>query len=255
MTDFENLAPTRSALVTGASSGIGQATVRALRAEGWTVFAVARRAERLEALAAETGAIAVAADVSVQEQVDELVQTVAAHGGVDTLVNVAGGARGTEYWADAVDENWEFMWQANVMGTMRLTRALLPRLREVQGTVMNVTSTAALASYEGGSGYNAAKAAQSAMTAALRLEEVGNGVRVMELLPGLVHTEEFSLRRLGSQDAADKVYDGVKDPLLAEDVAEVIRYAVSSPNHVNFDQIVLRPQAQAANHKLIREAK
>ncbi len=255
MTDFENPAPTRSALVTGASSGIGQATVRALRAEGWTVFAVARRAERLEELAAETGAIAVAADVSVQEQIDELVQTVAAHEGVDTLVNVAGGARGTEYWADAVDENWEFMWQANVMGTMRLTRALLPRLREVQGTVMNVTSTAALASYEGGSGYNAAKAAQSAMTAALRLEEVGNGVRVMELLPGLVHTEEFSLRRLGSQDAADKVYDGVKDPLLAEDVAEVIRYAVSSPKHVNFDQIVLRPQAQAANHKLIREAK
>ncbi|WP_313814472.1 SDR family oxidoreductase [Glutamicibacter sp.] len=253
MTLNENASTTRSALVTGASSGIGQATVRALRQEGWKVFAVARRADRLQALSGETGAIAVAADVSVQGDVDALARTVAEHGGVDTLVNVAGGARGTEYWADAVDENWEFMWQANVMGTMRLTRALLPHLRQVQGTILNVTSTAALASYEGGSGYNAAKAAQSAMTSALRLEEVANGVRVMELLPGLVQTEEFALRRLGSQDAADKVYDGVKEPLLAEDVAEVIRYAVSSPRHVNFDQIVLRPQAQAANHKLVRD--
>lgn len=253
MNSFETQAP-RSAVVTGASSGIGQATVRVLRSQGWTVFAVARRADRLETLAKETGAISVPADVSVQTDVDFLAKTVEAEGGVDTLINCAGGARGTEYWADAVDENWDFMWQANVMGTMRLTRALLPQLRHVRGTVLNVTSTAALASYEGGSGYNAAKAAERAMTQALRLEEVEHGVRVIEILPGLVQTEEFALRRLGSQSAADSVYAGVENPLSAEDVAEVIRYAVSAPAHVNLDEIVIRPQAQAANHKLIRNA-
>lgn len=253
MDNFETETP-RSAVVTGASSGIGQATVRALRDQGWTVFAVARRADRLEALAKETGAVSVPADVSVQTDVDVLAKTVQVAGGADTLINCAGGARGTEYWAEAVDEDWEFMWQANVMGTMRLTRALLPQLRQARGTVLNVTSTAALASYEGGSGYNAAKAAERAMTKALRLEEVENGIRVIEILPGLVQTEEFSLRRLGNQSAADSVYAGVENPLSADDVAEVIRYAVSAPAHVNLDEIVIRPQAQAANHKLIRNA-
>lgn len=253
MTTSQNPENSRSALVTGASSGIGQATVRALRAQGWTVFAVARRAERLASLAAETGAIALSADVSDQSAVDSLVREVAAHGGVDTLINCAGGARGSDYWAEAKDDDWEFMWQANVMGTMRLTRALLPSLRNNAGTILNVTSTAALSSYEGGSGYNAAKAAQRAMTQALRLEEVGHGIRVMEVLPGLVHTEEFALRRLGSKEAAEKVYAGVEQPLTADDVAEVIRYAVSAPAHVNLDEIVIRPQAQAANHKLVRK--
>ena len=241
---------TRCAVVTGASSGIGEATVRALRTQGWTVYAVARRAERLEQLAEQTGAIALAADVSNQEHVDALRDKVQ---NVDTLINCAGGARGVDYLGEAKDADWEFMYQVNVMGTMRLTRALLPQLRQVPGTVLNVTSTAALASYEGGSGYNAAKAAQRAMTSALRLEEVGNGLRVIEVLPGLVATEEFALRRLGSADAAEQVYAGVSQPLTAEDVAEVIRYAVSLPHHINLDEIVMRPQAQAANHKLIRE--
>ncbi|MGP9781576.1 oxidoreductase [Arthrobacter sp. MYb211] len=253
MTTTQNTENSRSALVTGASSGIGQATVRALRAQGWKVFAVARRAERLNALAAECGAIALAADVSVQSEVDALVLSLAEQGGADTLVNCAGGARGSDYWAEAKDEDWEFMWQSNVMGTMRLTRALLPSLRTTGGTILNVTSTAALASYEGGSGYNAAKAAQRAMSQALRLEEVENGIRVIEILPGLVQTEEFALRRLGSKEAAENVYAGVAEPLTAEDVAEVIRYAVSAPAHVNLDEIVIRPQAQAANHKLIRK--
>ncbi len=252
MTIWENTSSNRSAVVTGASSGIGQATVHLLREQGWTVYAVARRAQRLEQLAEQTGAIAIPADVSIQSEVDALVARVAQLGGADTLINVAGGARGTEYWADAVDENWEFMWQSNVMGTMRLTRALLPALREAHGTIVNLTSTAALASYEGGSGYNAAKAAQSAMSQALRLEEVEHGIRVIEVLPGLVQTEEFALRRLGSQEAADSVYAGVENPLTAQDVAEVIRFAVNAPAHVNLDQIVIRPQAQAANHKLIR---
>ena len=254
MTNSQTQNNSRSALVTGASSGIGQATVRALRAQGWNVFAVARREDRLKSLAAETGAIALTADVSVQADVDALVSDVEAQGGVDTLINCAGGARGSDHWAEAKDEDWEFMWQANVMGTMRLTRALLPSLRTNAGTILNVTSTAALSSYEGGSGYNAAKAAQRAMTQALRLEEVGNGIRVIEILPGLVRTEEFALRRLGTKEAAEKVYDGVAEPLTAEDVAEVIRYAVSAPSHVNLDEIVIRPQAQAANHKLIRQS-
>lgn len=241
---------TRCAVVTGASSGIGEATVRALRTQGWTVYAVARRAERLEQLAEQTGAIALAADVSNQEHVDALRDKVQ---NVDTLINCAGGARGVDYLGEAKDADWEFMYQVNVMGTMRLTRALLPQLRQVPGTVLNVTSTAALASYEGGSGYNAAKAAQRAMTSALRLEEVGHGLRVIEVLPGLVASEEFALRRLGSADAAEQVYAGVSQPLTAEDVAEVIRYAVSLPHHINLDEIVMRPQAQAANHKLIRE--
>ncbi|MHC6176882.1 SDR family oxidoreductase [Glutamicibacter sp. X7] len=243
----------RSALVTGASSGIGQAIVRALCADGWTVYAVARRAERLQALAEETGAVPLAADVSVQSDIDELLAGLQEGPGVDTLVNCAGGARGTDYLAEAKDADWEFMFQANVMGTMRLTRALLPQLRANQGTILNVTSTAALASYEGGSGYNAAKSAQRALTQALRLEEVEHGIRVIEVLPGLVQTEEFALRRLGDAGAAAKVYAGVDEPLLAEDVAEVIRYAVSLPHHVNLDEIVIRPQAQAANHKLVRK--
>jgi NADP-dependent 3-hydroxy acid dehydrogenase YdfG len=120
--------------------------------------------------------------------------------------------------------------------------------------VLNLTSTAALAAYEGGGGYNAAKFAQHAMTGALRLEEAEHNVRVIEVAPGLVFTEEFALNRLGDRQAADKVYQGVEKPLTAEDVADVVRYAVTAPHHVNLDQIVIRPVAQAANHKLIRKS-
>lgn len=245
--------PARSALVTGASAGIGAATVRALRAEGWDVVAVARRAERLQALAQETGCAWVAGDVSEDESVQRMQQAATTHG-VSTLINIAGGARGNQHISQAKSEDWEWMFQANVMGTMKLTRALLPLLRATQGggTVLNLTSTAALASYEGGAGYNAAKSAQRAMTGALRLEEAEHGVRVIEVLPGLVRSDEFALRRLGSQEAADAVYAGVDEPLSSEDVAEVVRYAVSLPQHINLDELVLRPVAQAANHKLIR---
>ncbi|MGL3804652.1 SDR family oxidoreductase [Paeniglutamicibacter sp. R2-26] len=243
-----------AAVVTGASTGIGEATVRALRAAGWTVFAVARRADRLEALAEETGAIAVPADVTDDAQVDAVLAAVAAAGGIDTLINIAGGARGADYLGAAQNEDWDFMLRVNVMGTMKLTRAFLPMLRaHGQGTVLNLTSTAALASYEGGSGYNAAKAAQRALTKALRLEEVEHNLRVIEVLPGLVHTEEFALRRLdGNAEAAAAVYRGVEKPLTADDVAGVIGYAVNLPHHVNLDEIVIRPVAQAANHKLLR---
>lgn len=244
----------KAALVTGASSGIGEATVRALAAQGWTVFAVARRAERLAALEAQTGAVGIPADISEDDDVSRLLARVTEAGGIDTLINIAGGARGADAIGAASTEDWEWMYRVNVLGTMKLTRAFLPMLRaNGEGTVLNLTSTAGLAAYEGGGGYNAAKFAQHAMTGALRLEEAENNLRVIEVAPGLVYTEEFALNRLGDRLAAEKVYQGVEKPLTAEDVAEVVRYAVTAPHHVNLDQIVIRPVAQAANHKLIRK--
>ena len=244
----------KAALVTGASSGIGEATVRALRADGWTVFAVARRADRLAGLADATGAVALPADIAEDDDVSRLLGEVTAAGGIDTLVNIAGGARGADKVGDARTEDWEWMYRVNVLGTMKLTRAFLPMLRtHGKGTVLNLTSTAGLDAYEGGGGYNAAKFAQHAMTNALRLEEAENNVRVIEVAPGLVQTEEFALNRLGSTQAAQKVYQGVAEPLTAEDVADVVRYAVTAPHHINLDQIVIRPVAQAATHKLIRK--
>lgn len=245
---------TKAAVVTGASTGIGEATVRALTAEGWTVFAVARRADRLAALAAETGATAVPADITEDSDVERLLAEVTLGGGIDTLINIAGGARGADRIADAKTEDWEWMFEVNVLGTMKLTRAFLPMLRAGgEGTVLNLTSTAGLTAYEGGGGYNAAKFAQHAMNDALRLEEVEHNLRVIEVAPGLVHTEEFALNRFGDQEAAGKVYQGVEKPLTAADVADVVRYAVTAPHHVNLDQIVIRPVAQAATHKLIRK--
>jgi NADP-dependent 3-hydroxy acid dehydrogenase YdfG len=244
----------KAALVTGASSGIGEATVRALAGDGWTVFAVARREDRLAALEAETGAVAITADISADDDVSRLLARVTEAGGIDTLINIAGGARGADTVGEASTEDWEWMYRVNVLGTMKLTRAFLPMLRaHGEGTVLNLTSTAGLAAYEGGGGYNAAKFAQHAMTGALRLEEAENNVRVIEVAPGLVYTEEFALNRLGDRQAAQKVYQGVEKPLTAGDVADVVRYAVSAPHHVNLDQIVIRPVAQAANHKLIRK--
>ncbi|OFI39570.1 oxidoreductase [Arthrobacter sp. SW1] len=250
-----NIQPAKkTAVVTGASTGIGEATVRALTADGWKVYAVARRADRLSALADESGAIAVPADISKDEDIDILLRLVERHGGIDTLINIAGGARGADTLANAQTEDWDWMYQVNVLGTMKMIRAFLPMLRSNgEGTILNLTSTAGLAVYEGGGGYNAAKYAQHALTGALRLEEAEHNVRVIEVAPGLVHTEEFALNRLGSAEAAAKVYAGVEKPLLAEDVAEVVRYAVSVPHHINLDHITVRPVAQAANHKLIRK--
>ncbi|MEV7604539.1 SDR family oxidoreductase [Paenarthrobacter sp. NPDC089322] len=244
----------KTAVVTGASTGIGDATVRALTASGWKVYAVARRADRLEALGAQTGAIPFAADITVDDDVTALLAAVTRDGGADTLINIAGGARGADTIGNANTEDWDWMYQVNVLGTMKITRAFLPMLRaNGEGTVLNLTSTAGLAAYEGGGGYNAAKFAQHAVTNALRLEEVGNNIRVIEVAPGLVHTEEFALNRLGDKDAAAKVYAGVEKPLTAQDVADVVKYAVSLPHHINLDHITIRPVAQAANHKLIRK--
>lgn len=243
------------AVVTGASTGIGEATVRRLRESGWTVYAVARRAERLEELARETGASAVPTDITDQAQVDALRDRVLGEQDtVDAILNISGGARGTDTVADAKDEDWQWMYDVNVMGTLRVVRVFLPTLRaNGEGTVLNLTSLAAQRAYEGGAGYNAAKYAERAMTEALRLEEAEHNVRVVEVAPGLVHTPEFSLMRLGGdQAAADKVYAGVEKPLSGQDVAEVCAFAVELPHHVDLDTITVKPVAQAAPHKMIR---
>ncbi|MDY6055128.1 SDR family oxidoreductase [Micrococcus sp.] len=249
----------RAAVVTGASSGIGRATALRLARTGWQVLAVARRTDRLEGLAVEAADLpgtvtVVPADLTTEEGVAAVLAAAEAVGGVDTLVNIAGGARGVDAVAEARTEDWEWMFQANVMATLRLTRAFLPMLRaHGEGTVLVLSSTAGLVAYEGGAGYNAAKFAEHGMVGALRLEEAEHNVRVVEVLPGMVRTEEFSLQRLGGdQAAADAVYAGVEKPLTAEDVADVCAYALEVPHHVNLDQIVLRPVAQAAQHKVIR---
>ncbi|MFC7402567.1 SDR family oxidoreductase [Citricoccus sp. GCM10030269] len=251
----------RAAVVTGASSGIGRATAARLAAQGWTVYALARRAERLQSLVDEvpegTGTvIPLPADVTDTADVERVREQVEAAGRVDTVLCIAGGARGTDRVADGRLEDWDWMYRVNVLGTLNVTQAFLPMLRATgRGTLLILTSTAALASYEGGGGYNAAKMGQHGLAGALRLEEAEHNVRVIEVLPGLVHTEEFSLNRLrGDQQAAEKVYAGVENPLTADDVADVCTYAVSAPHHVNLDQVVMRPVAQASQFKLIRKS-
>ncbi|MCC3265343.1 SDR family oxidoreductase [Arthrobacter gengyunqii] len=243
----------KRAVVTGASSGIGAAAVRALRNSGWDVVAVARRGDRLQALAAETGVQVITADVTDSESVARMADEVLATGGVDAVINNAGGAWGVDSVGTGKLADWEAMYNVNVLGALRVTQAFLPALRASgQGSVLMLTSTAALASYEGGGGYCAAKSAEQALAETLRLEEAENNVRVIEILPGMVKTEEFSLNRLGDKDAAEKVYAGVEKPLTAEDVADVMAYSLNLPHHINLDKVVLRPVAQAANHKVIR---
>ncbi|PRZ18906.1 SDR family oxidoreductase [Nesterenkonia sandarakina] len=246
---------TRSALVTGASSGIGAATAHRLTTEGWRVFAVARRAEKLESLAEQEGIIPIICDVTDPEQVAAALEEVTAAGGIDTLINNAGGALGMDSVAEGRPEDWRWMFDVNVLGALNMIKAFVPMLREHgEGTILTVTSTAALAPYEGGAGYNAAKFGEHALTGALRLEEAEHNIRVIEVLPGMVATEEFTAKRLrGDVAAAEAVYRGVKRPLVAEDIAEVIAAAVKLPHHVNLDQVVVRPVAQAAQHKVIRE--
>jgi NADP-dependent 3-hydroxy acid dehydrogenase YdfG len=219
------------------------------------VVAVARRAERLAALAQETGAVAMPADVTDQASVDRLAATVLSDGGIDALVNIAGGAFGVDTIGEGKPADWQKMYEVNVLGSLRMIQAFLPALRDNgEGSVVLLTSTAGLVAYEGGGGYVAAKFAQHSMANTLRLEEAEHNVRVIDILPGLVQTEEFSLNRLGGdRQAAENVYAGVEKPLQAEDVADVVAYSLNLPHHVNLDQIVMRPVAQAAAHKLIRK--
>ena len=244
-----------TAVVTGASSGIGRATARRLVEEGWHVLAVARREDRLEELAAETGCEVLAVDITADDSVDRLVARARElfGSGLNAVVHVAGGALGVETAAEADLEKWQRMYDINVLGTVRVTRALLPALRESgRGDLLFVTSVAGHEAYPGGSGYNAAKAGEHMLANALRLELNGERIRVIEIAPGMVRTEEFSLVRLGDQDAADAVYDGVEQPLTAEDCADVISYALNAPHHVNLDLVMVRPLAQAAAHRVAR---
>ena len=238
-------------MVTGASSGIGEATARSLAAAGYRVVCAARRAERIGALADEIGGVAVPCDVTDQADVDALAAV--AGDRVDLLVNNAGGALGQNPVAEAEIDAWRRMYDVNVLGAGRVTRALLPALVAAEGTVVFVTSTAAEAPYEGGAGYCGVKAAERSLAGSLRLELYDRPVRVCEISPGMVRTDEFSLTRFGGDRArADAVYAGVPDPLLAEDVAEAICLMATRPAHVNIDRLVIRPRAQAANHKVFR---
>ncbi|MDF9716840.1 SDR family NAD(P)-dependent oxidoreductase [Nocardioides sp. ChNu-99] len=244
----------RTAVVTGASSGIGAATARTLAAAGFHVVCAARRAERVEALAAEIDGTAVACDVTVAAQVADLAR--AAGDVVHVLVNNAGGAFGSDPVERADAEQWRAMYDVNVVGLLQVTQALLPALRASgDAVVVNVGSTAGRVAYEGGAGYTAAKHGTKVVTQTLRLELVGEPVRITEVAPGMVHTPEFSLVRFGGdQEAADRVYAGVPDPLVAEDVADAIGWVVTRPSHVNIDELVIRPRAQAAQHKVHRVA-
>ena len=244
------------AVVTGASSGIGAATARRLAAEGFHVVAAARRADRLDALVEEIGPDATAVDVR---------RHLGRVGGrrwpprwarwaapVTLLVNNAGGARGLDPVETGSVADWQWMYDVNVLGTLRVTKALLPALEASgAGTIVTVGSTAAFTVYEGGGGYTAAKHAQNALVGTLRLELSGRPVRVIEIDPGMVRTDEFSLNRFGGDQAkADAIYAGVAEPLVADDIADCIAWCATRPQHVNIDRLVVRPIAQAAQHKV-----
>ncbi|WP_127479678.1 SDR family NAD(P)-dependent oxidoreductase [Nocardioides pantholopis] len=242
----------RTAVVTGASSGIGAATARALAAAGYHVVCAARRVERIEALAAEIGGTAVPCDVTSPESVSGLAARVGDR--LDLLVNNAGGAFGSAPVAEADADEWRRMYEVNVIGLMQVTRALLPALlASGAGAIVNVGSTAGRVAYEGGAGYTAAKHGTQVVTETLRLELFDQPVRVMEIAPGMVRTDEFSLVRFGGDESkAEAVYAGVAEPLVAEDVADAIAWMATRPAHVNIDELVIRPRAQAAQHKVHR---
>jgi NADP-dependent 3-hydroxy acid dehydrogenase YdfG len=249
-----------TAVVTGASSGIGAATARRLAAAGYRTVLTARRADRVEALADElTGAghqaLPYALDVTDRAAVDAFASRLGPLAPGSVLVNNAGGALGLDPVATADPADWQAMYEINVLGVLHMTQALLPALTASgDGTVLVLSSTAGHGTYEGGGGYVAAKHGAHVLAETLRLELCGQPVRVIEIAPGMVRTEEFSLTRFrGDAEKAAKVYEGVAEPLTAEDVADTVVWAVTRPPHVNVDLLVLRPRAQASNTKVHRE--
>jgi NADP-dependent 3-hydroxy acid dehydrogenase YdfG len=241
----------RVAVVTGASSGIGAATAARLAADGFDVVVGARRLDRLREVAEPIGATALPLDVTDAGSVEAFCTQVPE---CALLVNNAGGALGRDAVADASDEDWQAMYDSNVLGLMRMTRALLPALiASGDGHVVTIGSIAGLEPYPGGGGYNAAKFAAHAVMGVLRQELLGQPVRVTEIDPGMVETE-FSLVRFGGdQGKADAVYEGVT-PLTADDVADCVAWAATRPSHVNIDQIVVKPRAQASATRVHRRA-
>lgn len=240
----------RTAVVTGASSGIGAATVRALAALGMDTVAAARRLDRCEALAAEVSGRALALDVTDAASVAAFAEQV---GPVDVLVHSAGGALGLDRFEDGDVEDWRWMYDANVLGVLRVTQALLPALRASDDAhLVVIGSIAGFEVYPGGAGYTAAKHAVNAVCRTLRLELVSEPIRITEVAPGMVDTE-FSLVRFdGDAERAKNVYRGLV-PLGADDVADVVAFAVSRPKHVNLDHVVVRPRAQATGMIAHRE--
>ncbi|NUT96887.1 MAG: SDR family NAD(P)-dependent oxidoreductase [Saccharothrix sp.] len=237
------------AVVTGASAGIGEATARRLAAEGFHVVLGARRLDLLKTIADDIDGTAVELDVTSVESVAAFLDAVPS---ARVLVNNAGGARGLDPVASADEDDWRWMWETNVLGTLRVTKGLLPKLVESgDGHIVTVTSVAAYEAYDNGSGYTSAKHAQSALHRTLRGELLGQPVRITEVLPGMVETD-FSVNRFaGDAERAAAVYAGV-DPLTADDVADVIAFAVTRPSHVNLDQIVMKPRAQASATRVHR---
>ncbi|GAA0227834.1 SDR family oxidoreductase [Saccharothrix mutabilis subsp. mutabilis] len=237
------------AVVTGASAGIGEATARRLAAEGFHVVLGARRLDLLKTIADDVDGTALELDVTSAESVAAFLDAVPS---ARVLVNNAGGARGLDPVASADEDDWRWMWETNVLGTLRITKGLLPKLIESgDGHIVTVTSVAAYEAYDNGSGYTSAKHAQSALHRTLRGELLGQPVRITEVLPGMVETD-FSVNRFaGDAERAAAVYAGV-EPLTADDVADVIAFAVTRPSHVNLDQIVMKPRAQASATRVHR---
>ena len=247
----------RTAVVTGASSGIGAATAERLAREGYQVVLAARRLDRLQQVADRIAGAGGSAKIS-QLDVGDRTQVGALADSLDrcdVLVANAGGALGGEQIADAAPQDWLTMYESNVLGTLHTVQALLPKLiASGDGTVIIMGSTAGFTAYEGGGGYVAAKHGTHAIAATLRLELCSQPVRVIEIAPGMVKTDEFALTRFrGDEAKAAAVYAGVAEPLTADDVADAVTWAVTRPSHVNVDLMVLRPRAQAAQHKVHRE--
>jgi NADP-dependent 3-hydroxy acid dehydrogenase YdfG len=241
----------RVAVITGASSGIGAAAVRRLRAEGFDVVAGARRLEKLREVTEPAGATAIALDVRDRASVEAFAAQAPR---CDVLVNNAGGALGLEPLAEAVEENWRQMWETNVLGLMLVTRALLPKLvASGNGHIVNIGSIAGFEAYPGGSGYTSVKHAVRAISRTLRLELLGKPVRVTEIDPGMVETEFSLVRFAGDGRRAAKVYEAMT-PLTGDDIADCIAWAVTRPRHVNIDEMVVRPLAQATATKVARNA-
>lgn len=239
-----SLVTPRVAVVTGASSGIGEATAEELAGQGFHVYVGARRVDRLRRLAQRIDATALPLDVTSEDSVREFADAVER---VDVLVNNAGGAKGLTSVAEARLDEWRWMWETNVLGTLRVTKALLPKLiASGDGLIVTVTSVAALGVYNNGSGYTAAKHAQAALHRTLRGELLGLPVRLTEIAPGRVKTEFSMVRFDGDEQRAAGVYEGI-EPLLARDVAQVIGFVASRPAHVNLDQIIVKPRDQAAS--------
>lgn len=238
---------TKTALITGGSSGIGAASARALAADGWRVIVAARRKELIDAVAAETAGIAHELDVTSQDSVDELAAWVDAEiGALDLLVNNAGGAKGLDAVRDADIAGWRWMYETNVLGTLRVSNALRPALLAAPaGQIITIGSIAGLEPYVGGAGYNAAKFGVRALTRVQRLEEAADGarLRVTEIDPGRVHTDFSLIRFDGDAERAAAVYEGHLN-LTAEDIAESVRWVASLPDHVNVDRIHIMPRDQ-----------